>query len=472
MQRLAKVAMFFNLLAVAVALGGGRPTVAGGTRPAQLVDVEAFSMYLNCVGRGSPTVVIEAGVGGWSLHYSHLQEALSDTTRVCTYDRAGLGFSEAGPQPRDASTMADELHRLLRGSGERPPYVLLGHSLGGYVARIYQRRQASEVAGLVLVEAAHERQFERLPPAALQATRARAAQVRSTAAAARAGLIRRDQLPEWAFAAELRASYEDEMLDAVTYETIAAELEAAEQSAAQVPTGDLGDLPLVVVSAGDSFAAFEGTGVPIEQANAVWHELQKELAGLSTASAHLTSPRSDHRIHREDPDLVLEGARLVIDMVRDRDTAGLPDPMHRLPHGANERVDELLSRIEQAYRSMDVDAFVGLFTDDFEQLDVARRVLVQGKDAWRSQTEAINASHRWMERVHHGRASVRGGIVVVEIEWAGQVRGAPLETGKDGVYRYVGLGILELRDGRIARQVLFADFNTLARQLGLGFPEW
>lgn len=121
--------------------------------PGQLVDVGGYRLHLNCVGTGSPTVVIEAGWGDWSAAWSSwVQPEAAKTTRVCTYDRAGMGYSEAGPLPRTTEHFVQELHTLLRRAGVPGPYVLVGHSLGGAPVRVFAHEYAAEVAGVVLID--------------------------------------------------------------------------------------------------------------------------------------------------------------------------------------------------------------------------------------------------------------------------------------------------------------------------------
>lgn len=138
-----------------------------------------------------------------------------------------------------------------------------------------------------------------------------------------------------------------------------------------------------------------------------------------------------------------------------------------LPPSSEPAIDRLLAELEQAYAAKDVEAFVSLFTEDFEQVDVNRRVRVRGREAWRRQTARVNAAHRYMERAHHGRARVADDWIVVEVTWTGTVRGAVLgEPGEDRAYDYDGVGLLRIEDGRIGRQILWADFRTLWEQLG------
>src|SRR5262245_12758597 len=127
--------------------------------PGQLVDVGGYRLHLNCLGTGSPTVVIEAGLGDWSASWSSwVQPKVAKTTRVCTYDRAGMGYSEAGPLPRTAEQFAKELHTLLQHTSIPGPYVLVGHSMGGLPVRVFAHEYASDVAGVVLIESMNPRQ--------------------------------------------------------------------------------------------------------------------------------------------------------------------------------------------------------------------------------------------------------------------------------------------------------------------------
>src|SRR5215203_2729080 len=134
--------------------------------PGQMVDVGGYRMHIICVGQGSPTVVLDAGSGGFSAHWVRVQRQVSGTTRVCAYDRAGMGWSEMGPDPRDAKQITSELHTLLGKAGIKGPYVLVGHSLGGVSMQTYAHRYPDEVAGVVLVDSSVDTyQFSQQPEA-------------------------------------------------------------------------------------------------------------------------------------------------------------------------------------------------------------------------------------------------------------------------------------------------------------------
>ncbi|HVX67833.1 MAG TPA: alpha/beta hydrolase, partial [Bryobacteraceae bacterium] len=132
--------------------------------PGKLVDVGGFRMHLYCAGEGSPAVILDSGLSDAWLHWYKVQPEVAATTRVCAYDRAGLGWSDPSPRPRSSKVIAQELHTLLERAGIRPPFVLVGHSMGGLDVRMYASLYREQVAGMVLVDASHPEQFERFPP--------------------------------------------------------------------------------------------------------------------------------------------------------------------------------------------------------------------------------------------------------------------------------------------------------------------
>jgi pimeloyl-ACP methyl ester carboxylesterase len=242
--------------------------------PGEMVDVNGHLMHINCMGEGSSTVILEAANLGMSAHWVRVQQQLAKSTRVCAYDRAGMGWSEAGPEPRDAKQISSELHTLLKGAGTEGPYVLVGHSYGGLYARMYAARYPKQVAGVVLVDSSHPEQFTRSPEG-----RAMYEQNRRMGAflpwLTRLGVIRlinfypaHPDLPS-----QQRAQIEAFNSSTQQVVTTVEEFGATPQTNAQVrSTQSLGDKPLAVVSA--------------SQQSSDWLEMQDELAALSTNSIH------------------------------------------------------------------------------------------------------------------------------------------------------------------------------------------
>jgi pimeloyl-ACP methyl ester carboxylesterase len=297
-----------------------------GPPPGRLIDVGGYRLHIHCIGQGTPTVVIDGGAGTWSIFYSAVQKAVASRTRVCTYDRAGLGWSESGPTPRTSGRMVDELHRLLQAAGVAPPVLLVGHSLAGYNVRIYQDRYPEQVGGLVLVDAAHESQWDRLPPEWSAGVKANVRRLREVAEMARRGQLTEADVEPGAFtrhAPEWRDSHIAAQLTAKPYLGIALETEAAFDSAKQVPRKALGSLPLVVLTARRSFDAFAASGLDIEPANRVWLELQQSLTTLSSNVVQVFS-KHDHALHGTDPMAIVKAIQKALDMMKAEPTSLRP----------------------------------------------------------------------------------------------------------------------------------------------------
>src|SRR5829696_30737 len=194
------VRILLGLLALIVllALGGATYEAIMAARdgkryppPGQPVDVGGYRLHLHCIGQGSPTVVLDAGLGGFSLDWGAVQPQIAMSTRVCAYDRAGLGWSEPRPTPRSPQQFAAVLRALLANGGVEGPYVLVAHSLSGKTARLFASQHPDDVAGMVLVDTSHEFVDDHRPPEQLAAEDAERRQFQNMIRwTARFGLVR------------------------------------------------------------------------------------------------------------------------------------------------------------------------------------------------------------------------------------------------------------------------------------------
>lgn len=290
--------------------------------PGRLVELDGGRrLHLQCMGSGRPTLFLEMGAGAWGLFWSEIQARMSSVVRTCAYDRAGLGWSDAGPFPRGPDALVGDLRAVIEASGEEGPFVLVGHSLGGWLVRLYQARYPEDVVGMALVESAHPRQWRELPPEIWEFTRSTAGTLRIMSRLGRFGLLRllRDQLATQDLPADVMEAYRSTAIRPTAMATLASEASSSEALAAQVEVlPDLGDLPLAVVSAGRSFDAFRNMvpDWPFEEANEKWLDLQEDLVSLSSRSLHFVSPESTHNIHSDDPALVVRALTELIDTVR------------------------------------------------------------------------------------------------------------------------------------------------------------
>ena len=291
--------------------------------PGQMVSAGQHALHINCQGTGSPTFVVDNGAGNWSTMWENIRREMPDDVQICLYDRAGLGWSDAGPMPRTSDRMVTELHLLLKNAEIEPPYILVGHSLGGYNVRIFQHRYPELVAGIALVESGHEEQWQRLPSEINDFIVEQTAPFQIAPIAARFGLLRFVNLPTHkALSAADRNTIVASMVQPKTVIAILSEFESASVSAEQLAeTSALDDLPLVVVSAVHSFDASRvletKLDVPFDEADRVWFELQVELATLSSNSRHFVSHTGSHDINFDDPEIVVEALLHLLAQVRD-----------------------------------------------------------------------------------------------------------------------------------------------------------
>jgi pimeloyl-ACP methyl ester carboxylesterase len=287
----------------------------------ELVDVGGYHLHLACQGAGRPTVVMEAAIGETGLMWSLVQPAVAQTTRTCVYDRAGLGWSDASPRARTAEVMVQELHRLLSNAEVPGPYVLVGHSFGGLLVRLYAVRYPQEVAGLVLVDSAHEAQYQRAPIEIREVVPQFEDQGRQQLEGLKAliisGSLDVGMLPippglPPAAADALRAlvAASPKHVETLLAEQQAVQAIHAELTAAGITS--LGDLPLIVLSHGQPMP-LPGMTAEVNQAyEQVWQQLQAELAVLSSRGRLVVAEDSCHYIHLERPQLVIDAIREVV----------------------------------------------------------------------------------------------------------------------------------------------------------------
>ncbi len=318
------VRVLVGLIALIVLLVAGGATyeaiMAAGddTRypaPGQRVDVGGYRLHVHCVGKGNPTVVLDAGLGGFSLDWNLVQPELAATTRVCAYDRAGYGWSDPSPHARTPSQIADELNTLLVNAGIQGPYVLVGHSAAGKHVRLFASRYPQAVVGMVLVDARHESVDTNRSPEALVAehTQQRRFQ-RTISAAARIGLVRAFWAAAWPqvfpatqnLSTETRAEIGVLQARSQQVKTVLREDALLTHDNAQLSSAtSLGDVPLMVLAAGQNV-----------EHDPLWLPAQQQLAGLSSNAKLIVVEGSSHYIHWDQPMLVARAIRQVVEAAR------------------------------------------------------------------------------------------------------------------------------------------------------------
>jgi pimeloyl-ACP methyl ester carboxylesterase len=265
--------------------------------PGQLVDVDGTRLHLYCLGESSPTVILEAGLGDNVLGWTLVHARLAESTRVCAYDRPGLGWSGSRDRVLPSEEVAQILHTLLQNAGIPGPYILVGHSMGGLHVRSFARLYPGEVVGMVLVDSSHENQLDAarmdeigesilLPLQACQ-TLAPIGVMRLVRAIA--PQPEKTLFPPQQARARLALQNHTDLCHVVANEYRAVFSDTTQPT----PPAPLGDLPLVVITAGI------GT-------DARWNGLQDQLAALSTNSTHLIAEQSPHYIQFYQPELVID----------------------------------------------------------------------------------------------------------------------------------------------------------------------
>ena len=279
------------------------------TPPGQLVDVGGFKLHLHCTGHGSPTVILDTGLGVPASSWALVQREVAKTTRICSYDRAGYGFSEPGPLSRTSERIAEELHALLAAAGEKGPFVLAGHSFGGLNVRLFEHAYPSEVSGMVLIDSAAEEALGSELWRPLYSPYESDAVLMLGRFLARLGVARillPDLLKDTGFSPEEKAIIRAQSLSTTCAFAFMDEFHTLPQSfrEAQKACGPIGSKPLVVIVAGKSpdYEAIAGSKDKAEIMKNDWILFQKNLAKLSTTlliwwlKVHIIFPWSSPRL--------------------------------------------------------------------------------------------------------------------------------------------------------------------------------
>lgn len=281
--------------------------------PGEIFSVDGLDMHLHCFGQGEPVVILEAGLMSGSSSWGLVQDALSQTTRICVYDRPGMDWSEYSDEPIDAVVVSSRLHSLLGAAGIDEAQILLGMSAGGVFVREYYQRYPENIVGMVLVDSSHEQQGNRLPKFDDQMQMGTILSLCSWFQPI--GVIRAFSLldaflnqyelpPELAALARANA-YQSHRCAAMLLESDGFQREIFDLN----PPISLGDLPLVVISQGKAPQAIEAFGLTLEDAQrmaVIWDQLQNELTALSTAGRRYVASQSGHVIQMEQPQIVID----------------------------------------------------------------------------------------------------------------------------------------------------------------------
>ena len=317
-------------LVSAIVIGGSiweafewRETLVKYPPSGKLVDIGGRKMHIDCRGEGSPTVVLEAGLDvAGVIDWALVHDALARKTRTCAYDRAGIVWSEPSNGVRDATTIARDLHATLAAAGEKAPYVMVGHSLGGPYIMTYTKLFGSEVEGLVFVDASHPDQIEKFATITGKTEQPGQMLHKLAASLSWTGLVRAlsDQVDQPRLDRALVAAMRAYLPRSLGHRN----LELASLKASLTQAGglnDLGDRPVVVLSATAPMAsqALARSGLSVEMGKAILElkkEMHKEQAAWSKNSRHELIDDASHYIQLDRPDVVIRAVQDVVRSVR------------------------------------------------------------------------------------------------------------------------------------------------------------
>jgi len=282
--------------------------------PGQLIDVGGYRLHLYCLGDkndGSPTVILEPGLGGSSPTWAWIQPEVAKVTRVCSYDRAGLGWSDPAPRgtARDGQQVTKALHTLLQKADIEGPYVMVGHSFGGLYTLFFAHEYPEDVVGVILLDSSHPDQWTSTP-AGQELYKSNARTFSITPILARLGLMRLRAKSQPAVGLPDIQNRELVAFNSATqdWDAQVAEFAATADLDDEVrAAGPLGDLPLFVLTATD-----HGGPAEMEQA---WQALQNELAQLSTNSVHRVLNGARHESLWADPSFARESVAAILKVV-------------------------------------------------------------------------------------------------------------------------------------------------------------
>ena len=269
--------------------------------PGRLIDIGGYKLHIFCQGQGGPVVIFDAGIGGFSLDWVTVQRMLEKNVMACAYDRAGYGWSDEGPSPRTTDQIVEELHRLLQKAPIPPPYVLVGHSFGGYNMQYFAKAYPGETAGLVLVDSSHPEQVDRLPESPARREKSRSSEMITVfQGQSTFQYYPEDVIPALFSTLSLRKTYTTQRRESVNF---------AMSGDQVISAGPLPDIPLTVITRGKQAWPDNPYGNMLELA---WLEMQKELASMTPQGKQIIAEQSTHLIHLEQPDLVASAILSVV----------------------------------------------------------------------------------------------------------------------------------------------------------------
>ena len=298
--------------------------------PGKLVNVDGHLMHIHCQGQGSSTVVVEQGLQGVSSAWEEIHQQIALVTKVCAYDRVGLGYSEPIDHPTRATEVAELLHKLLLGAEIEDDLVVVGWSAGGVYIREFHRLYPKKIKAMLLVASSHEQQTNRLPqpPEGGGDSTLKIAEYLAPFGLVRLSGIVKGRVERASGSDELKSRLvaiynQSHIFEAMVNESEAFTLDIQSSQ----PPAPLGDLPLIVLTPGKTVEVLETTTPGnrleyLQDKRRVYNELQLELTALSSRGKQIIATESEHGIHADQPELLTASVNELVQWVRDQQQQG------------------------------------------------------------------------------------------------------------------------------------------------------
>jgi pimeloyl-ACP methyl ester carboxylesterase len=292
--------------------------------PGEIYKVNGYDVHLFCSGNGSPTLLLDTGLGDDFTTWLKVQPELSKTTRVCSFDRSGFGSSDMTPRPHDADTLATQLHDLVRVAGIDTPFVLVGHSISGLYLRAYANHYRNELAALVFIDGATPLQDDRVPKSLVAIQDTQRADMPWQKLLMTIGWYRLQgvcsSVPNGfeAYSAVIQANN----CDPTQFDALEAELDAERQSGEETQkVGPFPALPVLILSRDPASMPSNWTPEVAKANSLVWNQMQEESKALSPMSRRVIAKGSDHYIHVDRPELVVREVSALVESLRRGDVS-------------------------------------------------------------------------------------------------------------------------------------------------------
>ena len=271
-----------------------------GDPPGKFFNLESNKVHLHCIGKGSPIIIFDSGVGGSHLDWIKVQSRAGKLTQACSYDRSGYGWSEMGIKPRTSKRIVDELTKILKIAKKEPPYILVGHSFGGLNMQFFARTKPEEVMGLILVDSIHAEQYKRFEEAGIEIP---------TMNTTRFLLGSKDQVTRGMPDEYKDIAYElvrsDKALSSMFNELRNMNISTEEiKNAKKMP-----DIPIAVITHGRKV----WDSARFKNMEEIWLELQTDLSNSTSKGRLLIANGSGHHIHLEEPELILSEIKSILE---------------------------------------------------------------------------------------------------------------------------------------------------------------